>query len=523
MRVDSVLTLQKRARSKNLALLSACSAALLFFTSSCADKASETPEQNAFQEISPCPFPGADDVDPSRLRCGYLTVPENRSDPASDQLKIPVAIVKSASAEPKPDPVVFLHGGPGAAPLGSERVDKLFAGHMFGADRDIIIYNQRGSQMVQPSLDCGEALAARNDAYAQDLTLAQRDEAISDMATSCLRTLVAKGRDLHGYTAQENAADLHDLRTSLGIDQWNLMAVSYGVLMALEAARIDERGVRSLILDSVVSHESDLFMSEANRNFARSIDRLLGACAADAACAQTFPELDEKLSSLLVKLKAAPVAVSLNRADGGVQEIIVNWHDFLNLLHWMLYNSETLRLAPLLISQTEAGDTSLLTNLMDNVFPAPKNGSGGASASFFPIVCNDQYRDRSAFSAQKTRFDGFAITSFMERVCEQPEFEFANRGPLAPTPLETPTLLLAGYFDPMTPDIYAKQAEKNLPQSVFVSIPNFGHSTLSGYTACQTVLAKSFLDELKATEAFSCADDLKGPAFIFSPAEPAPN
>ena len=265
-------------------------------------------------------------------------MPENRSDHASDQLKIPVAIVKSASAEPKPDPVVFLHGGPGAAPLGSERVYKLFAGHMFGADRDIIIYNQRGSQMVQPSLDCGEALAARNDAYAQDLTLAQRDEAISDMATSCLRTLVAKGRDLHGYTAQENAADLHDLRTSLGIDQWNLMAVSYGVLMALGAARIDERGVRSLILDSVVSHESDLFMSEANRNFARSIDRLLGACAADAACAQTFPELDEKLSSLLVKLKACLFQVLQKDLELGILALITMSLQFLQITVALKFN-----------------------------------------------------------------------------------------------------------------------------------------------------------------------------------------
>ena len=158
----------------------------------------------------------------------------------------------------------------------------------------------------------------------------------------------------------------------------------------------------------------------------------------------------------------------------------------------------------------------ILTHLMDTVFPAPKNNAGGASPAFFAIVCNDQYRDRRAFPEIEEKFGGFAITSFMETVCSDRELDFANRGPLPPRGLETPTLLLSGYFDPMTPDIYASQAKKNLPQALFVSIPNFGHSTLSGYTACQTILSKSFLDTLIETEAFACADSLPVPDFVLT-------
>ncbi len=505
-----------RSRLFTPALGTAC----LLLGMSCSQDA---PSRNAFQALSPCPFSAAAAIDPSRVECGYLQVPENRNDPGSEHLKIPVAIIKTTSSAPKPDPIVFLHGGPGAAPLESRRVFELFAGHMFNIDRDIIIYNQRGSAMVEPGLDCNGGFGARLDAYAQDLTLAQRDEKIAALATSCMRSLIRIGRDLRGYTAGENARDLRDLRQSLGVRTWNLMAVSYGVLMALEAARIDERGVRSMILDSVVSNESDLFMSEANRNFARGAGRLLTACASSAPCAAAFPELDDKLTSLIERLKEEPVTVMVTGSEGGREDIIVNWHDFLNLLHWMLYNSETLKLAPLLISQTEAGDLSLLTHLMDTVFPAPKNNAAGASPAFFAIVCNDQYRDRDAFPAHEASFGGFAITSFMEEVCARPEFDFADRGPLAPEPIQTPTLLLSGYFDPMTPDIYAKQAKQRLPQSEYVSVPNFGHSTLSGYTACQTVLAKSFLDRLKRTDAFSCAQALAGPAFVVDMTALAPD
>ena len=44
-----------------------------------------------------------------------------------------------------------------------------------------------------------------------------------------------------------------DLRRLLGIEQWNLMAVSYGTYMSAEAARIDPDGIRAMILDSIVS------------------------------------------------------------------------------------------------------------------------------------------------------------------------------------------------------------------------------------------------------------------------------
>lgn len=496
---------------------------ILLLVSSCsATDESIATEKSAFNVVSPCPFSASTEFDPSRLVCGYLSAPENRNDPASARLQIPVAIIKTASTTPKPDPVVFLHGGPGAAPLDASRVYSLFGRHLFGVDRDIIVYNQRGSHMVEPALDCGETLVGRIDAYADDLTLAQRDQKIAALAKSCLQKLMATGRDLRGYTAAENAADLRDLRISLGLEQWNLMAVSYGTLMALEATRIDDDGVRSMILDSLVSNESDLFMSEASRNFAQGVNRMLVACATDPVCAEAFPNLEQKLSSVLASLHEQPVTVTVNGAeDGTTNDIVVNWHDYLNLVHWMLYNSETLRLAPLLIHSTEAGDLSLLTQLMDTVFPAPKNQGKAASGAFFAIACNDQYRDRMEYPALAQNFDGFASTSFMEQVCGATEYGFSDRAPKPPTKTDIPTLLLSGNFDPMTPDIYAEQTKKNLSHAVLVRVPDFGHSTLSGYTACQTILAKAFLDKLAVSEEFSCVDKLSGPKFILSLAEAA--
>ncbi len=62
-------------------------------------------------EPSGCPFKYSGNQD--QIQCGYLVVPENRSFPERKTLRLAVAIVKSISPVLKPDPIVFLSGGPG--------------------------------------------------------------------------------------------------------------------------------------------------------------------------------------------------------------------------------------------------------------------------------------------------------------------------------------------------------------------------------------------------------------------------
>ena len=63
-----------------------------------------------FEEAS-CPFEVFANAD---VRCGYVIVPEDRSGDPSDTIRLLVAVYKSLSDTPEPDPVVFLQGGPGA-------------------------------------------------------------------------------------------------------------------------------------------------------------------------------------------------------------------------------------------------------------------------------------------------------------------------------------------------------------------------------------------------------------------------
>ena len=64
-----------------------------------------------------CPSPNIKDVPqldfPANVVCGYLTVPEDRSKPDGRTIRIFVMRVPAVSANPKPDPIVVLSGGPG--------------------------------------------------------------------------------------------------------------------------------------------------------------------------------------------------------------------------------------------------------------------------------------------------------------------------------------------------------------------------------------------------------------------------
>ena len=64
-----------------------------------------------------CPkpnIPGLPQFDfPANMRCGYLTVPEDRSKTGGRTIRIFVMRVPAVSANPKPDPLVVLSGGPG--------------------------------------------------------------------------------------------------------------------------------------------------------------------------------------------------------------------------------------------------------------------------------------------------------------------------------------------------------------------------------------------------------------------------
>src|SRR5579859_7380623 len=156
---------------------------------------------------------------------GRLLVPERRSNPASRLIELAFVRLKSTAQQPGP-PLVFLAGGPGLSGIDALRMGTLYP--WFAALRqvgDVIALDQRGTGLANPRLDCLEAW---------DLPLDRPDSREEVLRVGCEKSHICadfwrqQGVDLAGYTTEESADDLEDLRKALGYDTLNLYGASYG-------------------------------------------------------------------------------------------------------------------------------------------------------------------------------------------------------------------------------------------------------------------------------------------------------
>src|SRR5579872_2922762 len=89
------------------------------FALSITAKAAQTGESAAVPRFEPATCPKIQGVEwLAAADCGYLTVPEDRSRPNGRTIQLMVARHRAQSPEKRPDPILYLEGGPGdIAPL----------------------------------------------------------------------------------------------------------------------------------------------------------------------------------------------------------------------------------------------------------------------------------------------------------------------------------------------------------------------------------------------------------------------
>ena len=63
-------------------------------------------------EACPRPLPAAE-VEGKTVICGRVDVPEDHDSPEGPRIKLSFAVLKAHTESPAPDPLVYLHGGPG--------------------------------------------------------------------------------------------------------------------------------------------------------------------------------------------------------------------------------------------------------------------------------------------------------------------------------------------------------------------------------------------------------------------------
>jgi pimeloyl-ACP methyl ester carboxylesterase len=147
--------------------------------------------------------------------CGTLVVPENRADPASRLIALPVTRIQATGSNPT-EPIFWLTGGPGASNMLLNPPPEAIEDH------DMVMVGYRG---VDGSvvLDCPQVTKAWRG-VGGDLFSDESLANIGQAFARCAARLQDEGVDLDGYTMPEVIEDMEAARIGLGYERVNLLS-----------------------------------------------------------------------------------------------------------------------------------------------------------------------------------------------------------------------------------------------------------------------------------------------------------
>ena len=432
--------------------------------------------------------------------CYWLIVPEDRARPKVATVKLAVMVVHSRSASPEPDPVVFLSGGPGDP--GIEGFENFVDSPML-ENRDLVLFDQRGTGVSEPSLDCPEVADARVADFrhpdAHDVEL----DRVRDAMRACRERLVDDGVNLDAYDTVANAADVADLRIALQLDEWNLYGISYGTRLALETMRSHPEGIRTAVLDSVYPpgrRGVDVYVTGVDDAF----ERLVAACNADESCASLQSNLDELIQQVVDRYNRSPVDLAI--ADG--EQLVVTGEDIVAGLWDAMYDSEIIPALPSVIQALASGDTSILSVFADEAL-----SDDPSEGVFVSMECADNGATRRDVKlAQDPGRAAVVVRYAAEPYCAVWNVDRVAASFRRPVRSRIPTVVFAGSLDPVTPASDSERAANALRSAVYVELAGYGH-VVTKVSDCARTMRQEFLDDPDGDLDISCAS-APAPAFL---------
>ncbi|MEV4106134.1 alpha/beta hydrolase [Nonomuraea sp. NPDC049695] len=412
---------------------------------------------------SPCPV-----AVPERTACGFLEVPERRDAPGRT-IKVGYAVHTSTAKNRRPDPVVYMSGGPASASMQLTG----FLSQMF-PDRDVVAVEQRGNRYSQPVLGCPETAEA---------LLGQLRRPTADAAAAagqCRARLQEQGVDLRGYNTKEIAADVVALRQKLGYESWNLFGVSYSTRVMVDVAAADPKGTRSVVLDSYLP-ESVNWYDDAARNLADSATRLGIKDAFDAAVA---------------RLNAKPAQVTTTDPIlGRAFQARISGDDLATIMAEALHEADVAAVAPAMVGALAEGHDELLQPLADAV-------GGGLVSHEFGLYHAVQCQDEVPFNTFTPKPRLFTV-NVDKAVCDA--WQLPKAQPVNAT-TKAPVYVVGGQYDPTTPARTSKPAAEALPDARFEEFPGASHAVFLS-SACGRRKILEFVNDPAKPTASPCRDD----------------
>jgi pimeloyl-ACP methyl ester carboxylesterase len=391
--------------------------------------------------------------------CGTLVVPENRANPRSRLIALPVTRIKARSENPS-EPVFRLQGGPGITNMSFSKASRL------ADDHDVVIVGYRGVD-GSSVLDCPEvesALKHSNDLLGEKSLLAS-----ADAYRSCADRLADDGVDLAGYTLPQRVDDLEAARVALGYERVNLVSESVGTRTAMIYAWRYPRSINRSVMIGVNPPGYFLWDAKATDE---QIGRFADLCSRDDTCSK---RTDDLAASLTTDIPERWFFLPIKR--GNVQVA-----SFYGLMETTQENAPLA--GPMTLSSwlsAEEGDPSgfwLQSLLADMFFPGSFVWGEYAAAAILDAHAANRYfsserrESRSNLGRAATTF-GWAGGRLSDAWPASPDDGRYSRVRTS----NVETLIVSGELDITTPpQVARKELLPYLPNGEQLVLPGFGHS-----------------------------------------------
>ena len=420
-----------------------------------------------------------DTLDGFAVLSGTLSLPENRDQPDGRKISLHIVVVPALTTGVKAPPLFDLAGGPGLAATGSAA---WYAADSTGyrATRDIVLVDQRGTGRSNP-LRCPELESrARFQAmYSRGAVERCRDE-------------LAKTADLTQYTTLAAARDMEAVRVALAYEKIDLIALSYGTMLAQTYMREYPQNVRCAVLMGTVPVGEKLPLHHA-RGADDVVQKLIDDCERDPSCGAKYSSIRNDWDTLLDSF--AQGSVSTVYSDSLDRRLVkLDRGPFFEAFRTLLLTTSTQRQIPRIVHHAARGDFAPFFALAP---PDSTISSPYAEGMYLCVTCpegtqrisNEEIESETA----RTFLGRYRVENQMEACAVWPTTALSDDA-LAPVTANIPTLLLAGSMDYVAPVSWAQEVSSRLTDSRVVVIDNMGHIA-DGLTnaGCLDAMIRAFL------------------------------
>lgn len=463
-----------------------------------------------------CPFRGRIDYEPGQVECGLIRVPENREVAGSRTIELNFIRLRARGedqdgnpVEIRPDPVVYLTGGPG---VHAEAYVRWFMDNRLLHARDLIILEQRG---IGNSGDFCPFFGQLNRADQIHDNWEDAQLAALDVAAQCIADATARGVDVSAYHTFENARDVRALRLALGLDDWNVWGISYGSALGQAYMRVDPDGIRALVLDAIVPLDLKDLMRIAHWH-ERNLEMLFAACADQRRCGRVFEGLEARYRAAIAGMIERPVGLDVTADERFPTGRAYLFQDLLVGLPFMLLYEESNHPAiPAIIDGLTRAAEKRDETLFRAIALSEMGGFGFSAGMSTAVRCLDGYVAGSAeHLEQEFRDHPLLAQSFgsreaileADRRCR--EFGLAPRDPEQFRRVESdlPVLVANGAWDPITPVPLAEIIMPGFSNGRLAIFPHAGHGPTRS-VECAGDLMNAFFDDPSAPLDQDCIEN----------------